>query len=89
MIHAHLGSQIANIEDINQAIKLGAKGYLLKNTPAPELVEGIRFVDKGYLHLSPGLFEKLALAETATTQSQSELPVSSNSVESISETSQS
>ena len=43
---------------IDQALKVGARGYLLKNTPAAELFHAIRFVQKGYLQLGPGLFEK-------------------------------
>jgi hemolysin D len=44
---------------IRQALDAGAKGYLLKDTPASELIHSIRFIHKGYLHLGPGLFEKL------------------------------
>lgn len=44
---------------IDKALKAGAKGYLLKNTPATEIVHAIRYVHKGYLQLGPGLFEKL------------------------------
>jgi HlyD family secretion protein len=46
-------------EYINQAMDAGAKGYLLKNTPADELSNAIRSVYKGYSHLSPGLWEKI------------------------------
>lgn len=49
---------------IDQALKKGARGYLLKNTPASELFHAIRFVQKGYLQLGPGLFEKYS-AHTA------------------------
>jgi DNA-binding NarL/FixJ family response regulator len=44
---------------INDAIQSGARGYLLKSTPADELANAIRYVNKGYFHLGPGLFEKL------------------------------
>jgi len=44
---------------IDEALKAGAKGYLLKTTPTNEIVNAIRSVDKGYLQLGPGLFEKL------------------------------
>jgi hemolysin D len=44
---------------IRKALHAGAKGYLLKTTPAPELIHAIRFVRKGYLQMGPGLFEKL------------------------------
>jgi HlyD family secretion protein len=43
---------------IDQSLQAGARGYLLKNTPAAELFHAIRFVQKGYLQLGPGLFEK-------------------------------
>ena len=45
---------------VNQALKMGAKGYLLKNTAAEDLANVIRSVHKGYFQLGPGLSEKLA-----------------------------
>jgi DNA-binding NarL/FixJ family response regulator len=45
--------------DIAQSMRAGAKGYLLKDMPAPELVEAIRLVDRGYSQMAPGLMEKL------------------------------
>ena len=44
---------------INQALKMGANGYLLKNTAAEDLAEVIRSVHKGYFQLGPGLSAKL------------------------------
>lgn len=44
---------------INQALKMGAKGYLLKNTAAEDLAQVIRSVHKGYFQLGPGLSDKL------------------------------
>jgi hemolysin D len=44
---------------IRDALAAGARGYLLKGTPAQEIIHAIRYVQKGYLQLSPGLFEKL------------------------------
>ena len=41
------------------AIKYGAKGYLLKDTPSEEIAAAIRAVDRGYTHLAPGLMEKV------------------------------
>lgn len=41
------------------ALKAGAKGYLLKNTQAQDLASTIRSVDKGYSQIGPGLFEKI------------------------------
>jgi DNA-binding NarL/FixJ family response regulator len=45
--------------DIAQSVRAGAKGYLLKDMPAPELVEAIRLVYRGYSQMAPGLIEKL------------------------------
>jgi len=42
-----------------RAIKYGASGYLLKDTPSEELVKAIQAVDKGYTQLGPGLVEKV------------------------------
>ena len=60
-----LSSHIKEIY-IKQAVNAGAKGYLLKSNSAAELIHGIRFVNKGYLHFSPGLFETLNLGETTS-----------------------
>jgi DNA-binding NarL/FixJ family response regulator len=40
------------------AIKYGAKGYLLKDTPSEEIASAIRAVDLGYTHLGPGMMAK-------------------------------
>lgn len=40
-------------------LESGAKGYLLKNTSAQEIVDTIRAVQKGHFQLGPGLSEKL------------------------------
>jgi HlyD family secretion protein len=58
-------------EYINQSLRAGANGYLRKGTPQEEAIETIRTVHKGYGHFSPGLLEKIQLAE-----SNSELDVS-------------
>jgi DNA-binding NarL/FixJ family response regulator len=51
-------------EYVTQAMRYGAKGYLLKDTPSEELAEAIRAVQKGYTHFGPGLFEKMIAAPT-------------------------
>jgi DNA-binding NarL/FixJ family response regulator len=44
---------------VSAAIKYGAKGYLLKDTPSEEIAAAIRAVDRGYTHLAPGIMEKV------------------------------
>ena len=44
---------------VTQALQNGASGYLLKDTPAPELVSAIALIHKGYTQLSPGIAQKL------------------------------
>lgn len=46
-------------ENITQALRYGADGYLLKNTPPEELAQAIQAVYKGYTHLGPGVGRKL------------------------------
>ena len=45
-------------EYITQAMKFGAKGYLLKDTPIEEIAYAIKSAIKGYTQLGPGLFQK-------------------------------
>ena len=44
-------------ELVVKAMKAGAKGYLLKDTPSAELADGIRAVYRGYTQLAPGCLE--------------------------------
>jgi DNA-binding NarL/FixJ family response regulator len=44
---------------VAKALHLGAKGYLLKDTPAEELATAIRSIHQGYTQLGPGIVEKL------------------------------
>ena len=60
-------------EYVSQAMRLGAKGYLLKDTEPDELAMAIRAVDKGHTQLGPGLFEK-ALMYVAPRDSTIEQP---------------
>ena len=46
-------------EYVAQAMRYGAMGYLLKDTPSEELAAAIRSVHKGYTQLGPGLVEKI------------------------------
>lgn len=43
---------------LNKALQVGAKGYLLKNTPPEELIQAIHSACKNYFQLGPGLLEK-------------------------------
>jgi DNA-binding NarL/FixJ family response regulator len=55
-------------EYVAEAIQAGAKGYLLKDTPAEVLAETIQRIYEGYTQLGPGLLEKafsFAVAEKA------------------------
>ena len=45
-------------EYVSQAIRVGARGYLLKDTHSEDLAAAIRAVHKGYTQLGPGLMEK-------------------------------
>jgi DNA-binding NarL/FixJ family response regulator len=45
-------------ETIAEALQSGAKGYLLKSTSAEDLANSIRFLDRGYSQMGPGLIEK-------------------------------
>lgn len=44
---------------LGDALRAGAKGYLLKNTAAEDLANTIRSVYKGYSQVGPGLFDKI------------------------------
>jgi DNA-binding NarL/FixJ family response regulator len=43
---------------VSQAMRLGARGYLLKDTHSDDLAAAIRAVHKGYTQMGPGLMEK-------------------------------
>ncbi|WP_341531049.1 response regulator transcription factor [Nostoc sp. UHCC 0302] len=61
-------------EYVAEALRFGAKGYLLKDTPADELAQAIRSIYQGYTQFGPGIVEKL-IAETPTTQPNSAEPL--------------
>ncbi|MDY6937675.1 MAG: response regulator transcription factor [Cyanobacteriota bacterium] len=48
-----------NTAYLGNALRAGAKGYLLKNTAAEDLANTIRSVYKGYSQVGPGLFDKI------------------------------
>lgn len=61
-------------EILNLALKAGAKGYILKTTPAQELIKFIRSVHQGHLQISSGLVQKL-VPEDWPIPSKQKLPV--------------
>ncbi|MBE9030635.1 response regulator transcription factor [filamentous cyanobacterium LEGE 11480] len=48
-----------DVPHITEAMRYGAKGYVLKDTPSKELAEIIRSIDRGYTQFSPGILEKM------------------------------
>ncbi|HEY9693315.1 MAG TPA: response regulator transcription factor [Oculatellaceae cyanobacterium] len=60
---------------VSQAMRLGARGYLLKDTHSDDLATAIRAVHKGYTQMGPGLLEKaIALPSPATPPQPTRLP---------------
>lgn len=47
---------------VTQAMRQGARGYLLKDTHSDDLAAAIRAIHRGYTQLSPGLLEKALAA---------------------------
>ena len=58
--------------DVGDAIRAGAKGYLLKDMPSEQLVEAIRCINSGYSQLAPGLLERVI---NQTASNIAEIPV--------------
>ena len=56
---------------VGDAVRAGAKGYLLKDTPSTELAEAIRMVQKGYTQLGPGILEKAMQSSPPVKEPQS------------------
>ena len=61
--------------DIANAIKAGAKGYLLKDAPREELLTSIRKVHSGETTIAPALVAKLAAGLSSETLTGRELEV--------------
>lgn len=55
-------------EYVAQAMRFGARGYLLKDTHSDELAQAIRAIHKGYTQMGPGLFEKIITPPAPTLQ---------------------
>ena len=56
---------------VRPAMENGAMGYLLKDTPAAELVDAIRAAYKGYTQMGPGLFKKAMSSSPSTASAPS------------------
>lgn len=69
-------------ELIAQSMAVGAKGYLLKDTPSEELAMAIRSVAKGYSQFGPGIIQKMI--ETLPQHLDSQINDRSNSDKSAS-----
>ena len=52
----------------NQALKLGAKGYLIKNTLGDDLVKSIQMVARGEIFLSDEIAKKMAMQSISGTE---------------------
>ena len=50
-------------EYLQKALRAGAKGYLVKGSPAKELSNAIHSIYRGYTQLSPGLIERVLTPE--------------------------
>jgi DNA-binding NarL/FixJ family response regulator len=61
-------------EYVSQAMRLGARGYLLKDTHSDDLAAAIRAVHKGYTQMGPGLLEKAIAPPTSTPTQPTSLP---------------
>jgi hemolysin D len=59
-------SNRADKASIEQVLKAGAKGYLLKSTVAEDLAQSLCLAHRGFLQMSPGLFETLSLQSLQT-----------------------
>ncbi len=57
-------------EYVSQAMRLGARGYLLKDTRSDDLAAAIRAIHSGYTQLGPGLIEKVIAPSPSTLPSQ-------------------
>jgi HlyD family type I secretion membrane fusion protein len=61
---------------VTKFLRIGGKGYLLKDTPVEELVSAIALVNKGYIQISPSLTSK---TERNISGEMEFIPVTANS----------
>lgn len=69
----------ANATYVNEAMDIGASGYLLKRSAVSELVQSLEFVGRGHCYLTPlvtsGLLQSLSKGEFRPKQSYEQLTV--------------
>ena len=58
-------SASSNISDINRVMKLGALGFINKNTSSEEMLAAVRMVLKGEIYLSDDVWPKMKLYPSA------------------------
>lgn len=63
-----------NEEDLEMALKLGAKGYLLKEDAQELVVEAIRYVSRGGVLVSPSMAEKLYEEQSESAPTETAMP---------------
>ncbi len=63
-----------NDQYVAEALRYGARGYLLKDTPFDELADVIRQIYRGYTQLGPGILERIVSAKPPTEPTQPEKP---------------
>jgi DNA-binding NarL/FixJ family response regulator len=61
-------------EYVKEALRLGACGYLLKDTPSEDLAAAIRSVFKGYTQFGPGIMQRAFTKTTPTLDSIEAIP---------------
>lgn len=61
-------------EYVKEALRLGASGYLLKDTPSEDLAAAIRSVFKGYTQYGPGIMQRAFTERRSTPEPVAEIP---------------
>jgi DNA-binding NarL/FixJ family response regulator len=72
-------------EDIFEALRAGALGYLLKDVSADRLLEAIRAAARGESFLQPSIASKVVAEFTRLAETQTPTPITESPVEELSE----